>query len=440
MKFTEYFDSFLEEEVNLNQSRINLLDQRVESIINFLKGHELFENNYLDIIPQGSYAHKTIIRPVTESNEFDADLLFELVEFEDWQASDYVQQVYNAFRGSAIYRDMVSRKTRCVVVNYTGDFHIDVVPYLERHDDKYVTNRHKNLFELTNPEAYNEWLDEKNRITNDNAIKVIRLLKYLRNFKSTFAVKSIILNVLLCQQINDAALLEDPDCYKDLPSTLRTVMNKLSSYVSMYSFLPTIADPSGTGESFSDRWNQDGYSNFRKWMIHYADKINDAYVDTDFNSSLKKWQSLFGDSFKAPRIKPKSFSPIAYNNTEQKLADVGIELRINPNYILRVKARALPKAGFREFTLSKQGNRVGINRSIRFSIDYCNVPEPYQVYWKVLNRGEEAQKRNSIRGTIDRGNNAISEVTSFKGPHYVDCYIVKDGICVAKNKQSVIIK
>jgi hypothetical protein len=440
MKLTGYFESFLEEEVNLNKTRIALLDQRVSSITSFLKLNNTFKENYLDIIPQGSYAHKTIIRPVRESNEFDADLLLELTEFKEWEPEKYVEEVYKAFRGNTVYRDMVSRKTRCVVVNYAGDFHIDVVPYLERHGEKFVTNRHENNFELTDPESYNAWLDEKNRIANTNLVKVIRLIKYLRNFKTTFSIKSILLNILLGQQVNDAALLEDPTYYQDLPTTLRSVMNKLKAYVEQYAFLPTIEDPSGTGENFSNRWNQEGYSNFRKWMIYYAEKIEEAYVDEELSSSLKKWQSIFGDAFKAPQLKPANSLPLAYNNTEQKLSDVGITLALNPSYRIRLKARAMPRDGFREFTLSKQGNRIGIGRTIRFTISFCNVPEPYQIYWKVLNRGEEAKIRDRIRGQIVRGNDILTEPTGFKGSHYVDCFIVKDGICVAKDKQFVNIK
>src|SRR5690606_1661643 len=102
---------------------------------------------------------------------------------------------------------------------------MDVVPYLERHGEKYVTNRHEDVFQRTDPEAYNSWLDEKNRISARNLVKVIRLVKYLRDYKRTFDVKSIILNVMLGEQVNSVALLSDPGCYADVPTTLRTVMN-----------------------------------------------------------------------------------------------------------------------------------------------------------------------------------------------------------------------
>lgn len=56
--------------------------------------------------------------------------------------------------------------------------------------------------------------------------------------------------------------------------------------------------------------------------------------------------------------------------------------------------------------------------------------------WKVLNRGAEAERRNKIRGQIigsNRPNESLHEYTQFRGDHLVECYIVKDGIVVARD-------
>jgi hypothetical protein len=445
MELIEYFQAFMDKEVNLNPDRIKRLDERTEAITNFLKGHNSVSDHFLDVIPQGSYAHKTIIKPVRDTDEFDADLLLYVTEFEGWQPKDYVENLYWIFRDNGIYRDMVSRKTRCITIDYAGDFHIDVVPYLERHSEKYVTNRHENRFELTDPEKYNAWLDDKNRIANQHFVKVIRLVKYLRNYKSTFSVKSIILNVLLGEQVSDVALLEDPNCYGDIPTTLRTVMNRLSAYVKQNELLPTILDPSGTYENFGDRWDQEGYTNFRKWMMHYADKINEAYLDQNLDSSLTKWQEIFGTCFKAPDPSALSLSEsntaVIFDKTEQQITDLGFQVALDPRFKVKVKGLVLKKPGYRNYELSSMGNKVGRGRNIQFSIAHCTVPPPYNIYWKVLNRGENAKAQNCIRGQIEKGGNIwrVQEPTSFRGSHYVECYIVKNDVCVAKDQQAVII-
>ena len=70
---------------------------------------------------------------------------------------------------------------------------------------------------------------------------------------------------------------------------------------------------------------------------------------------------------------------------------------------------------------------------------YIDVPEPDQIFWKILNRGLEAEKRDCIRGQIvpDEGQRKKRETTTFKGNHIVECYAVKNGIVVARGRINV---
>ena len=441
MKLTNYFKDFLDNEVNLNPARITLLDERTETITGFIKVSELFEVIFKDIIAQGSYAHKMIIKPVQDTDEFDADVLLYIDEVEEWEPKDYVQKLYEAFRGSSTYRNMVSRKTRCVTITYANDFHMDVVPFIERHGKKYVTNRHDNTFELTDPEKFTEWLDDKNRITKHHFVKVMRLLKYLRDYKQTFSVKSIILSSIVGNLVNDAALLEDANCYDDVPTTLYTIMKKLKSYVNDNILMPTISDPGETGENFGDRWEQDGWDVFRTKMLYYADKIIDAFEENDKEKSIIKWQNVFGTEFKKSETKliSEKRSLVAFDNTEQQISDMGIALAINQNYKVKLNGSVDIKPGHRGYLLSQQGNKVNMGRGLTFKLKNQNIPEPFTIYWKVLNRGNNAETLNQVRGQIIEGTEYRTERTAFKGNHYVECYIVKDGKCVAKDRQSVII-
>ena len=70
-----------------------------------------------------------------------------------------------------------------------------------------------------------------------------------------------------------------------------------------------------------------------------------------------------------------------------------------------------------------------------------NCPQPYSIYWKVRNVGAEAAKRNMIRGEIKLTDNTHQkENTDFYGPHYVECFLVKRGICVARARIDVTIE
>ena len=122
MKLLNYFKDFLDCTVNLNQTRLDLLDQRVQAIVSCLEDDSVIRTLIEDHIPQGSWAHRTIIRPLP-GDEFDADFLLLLTEAEDWSANPrvYLNELRAAFRRSSTYRDMVHRKNRCVRVGYAGD-------------------------------------------------------------------------------------------------------------------------------------------------------------------------------------------------------------------------------------------------------------------------------------------------------------------------------
>jgi hypothetical protein len=79
------------------------------------------------------------------------------------------------------------------------------------------------------------------------------------------------------------------------------------------------------------------------------------------------------------------------------------------------------------------------NKKLLFTIKYCGVPEPYLIKWKVLNRGPEAKKKDCVRGQIvsDEGYNKRRETTDFRGEHVVECYAIKDGVVVAKDRIDV---
>ena len=442
MKLHDYFKYFLESTVNLNGSRIDTLDTRVETITNFLQADPTLGPAIIDVIKQGSYAHKTIIKP-RPGRDFDADVLLQVEEQSDWDPSDYIAELYAAFRRSTTYRDMVDRKTRCVTVQYANDFHIDVVPYIERGAGKYVVNRHENTFELTDPERFSEWLDEKNRTASLHLVPVIRLLKYLRDYKTRFAVKSIVLTALLGDRVNFANLLGDVNYYCDLPTALVRILGDLDTYLQLNPTLQVIQDPGGTGEDFSQRWDQEGYANFRNWIHYYADKVVAAYNETDRDTSLALWREVFGDEFKRPPAEVKlSESKAQPPSTEQFIdRDFGAEI-VPTTFKVRICGRVRPKAGFRNYALSRRGNRVMKGRSLVFDLETCTVPQPYEVYWKVRNTGEEAARLNALRGEItrDAGAGQKTESTRYRGSHYVECYIVKGGKCVARDRQLVFVE
>lgn len=439
MKLIKYFDEFLKQTVNLNQTRIDTLNSRVDTITGFIKNSVTFKEYFKETKKQGSWAHKTIIKPSSKKDEFDADVLLFMDKVDDWEAKDYISNLYSVFRSSELYKNKVSRGSRCVTLDYADEFHIDIVPIF---DDgiflpKYmIANRNDNVFEETNPDGYTEWFLDKNKFTEKNhLVKVVRLVKYLRDIKGNFSVKSILLTTLLGQQVNDDTNFGDDkdEDYPDLPTSLKTIFNRFDAFLQENPTMPEISNPSLESETFTRHWDQDIYSNFRDKINLYAGKINDAFDETDRAESAKKWQNVFGEGFAYELTKEvakstdesKSSLP---SHCEQPPWPIYLtdKVRIDA-YIYFDKNRQKKLGG-----INSNGRYLDKNLYFRFYAR-TNIDDPFNVFWQVVNTGAEAALNQDLRGEIFPGDIIRDENTLYTGRHWIECFIVKNGICVAKS-------
>jgi hypothetical protein len=80
--------------------------------------------------PQGSMATFSTISSSLENDDFDIDLMSELIpEFRSWHPRDILDLYYTALNGEpgSRYHGKVARNTRCVTVHY-ANMHLDVTP------------------------------------------------------------------------------------------------------------------------------------------------------------------------------------------------------------------------------------------------------------------------------------------------------------------------
>lgn len=167
-------------------------------------------------------------------------------------------------------------------------------------------------------------------------------------------------------------------------------------------------------------------------------EINDTLrelLGNDFPKSAaadgNKSNSDFKESFAASKYKRGS-------NTEQFIEElVPVDVRYNLRIDCEVKHIGWRSFSLRNF-LSHKNGLLCHNMKLRFFIVNTDCPTPYDIYWKVRNVGDEAIRRNMIRGQIEKTNRKERfEHTDFAGAHFVECYLVKNGVCVAKDHINV---
>lgn len=286
------FDDYLRDDVNLNPSRLERLETAVGGVNNYLKANL---TGYQTMERQGSYALGTLIKPVDDNDEYDADIQVVMNPNRNWEAKDYVLAVNRTLAGNKTYADKLRLKTRCVTVDYAGDFHLDVVPRVTINGKHFICNRTTNKFEETDGNGYRDWFNEKNRITGGNLKRVVRLLKHLRDHKNSFSAKSILLTTLAAGTIRPSD--KGTEAVSTVADTLQTVLGRMNSYLQGHPNMPEIKNPVLAGENFNRHWDQRRYTNFRNRIQTYARIAAQAKAEPSGEKAIKLWQELFGETF-----------------------------------------------------------------------------------------------------------------------------------------------
>ena len=291
-KNNRQFQEFLRDEVNINDSRLKRLHRGVRAVRDHLKGNL---PGYQKTEHQGSLALGTIIKPVDDNDEYDADIQVVMNPNPNWEPKDYVNAIHRTLKKNKNYADKLRLKTRCVTIDYAGDFHLDVVPRVTIRGKHYVCNRVENKFEVTDGNGYRDWFSEKNRITGGNLKKVVRILKYLRDHKNNYTVKSIMLTTLVGKMIKPTD--EGTEAVSTVADTLVTVLTRMDAYLQKNPRVPQIKNPVLPSENFNRHWDQKKYANFRKRVNSHALTARKARSEPSGEKAIKLWQGLFGESF-----------------------------------------------------------------------------------------------------------------------------------------------
>ena len=303
MKLHEYFSGLLNREVNIDPARLVDLEQHVGALTECLKVDAGLRSALVGFSRQGSWAHRTIIRPQPDC-EYDADILVRMRYKRGWvnDPQRYLSLVHESLERRERYRTRIELKTRCVRVSYARDCHVDLVPCLEYgfsyFDEHFIVNRAENALEPVNPSGFAKWFAAKDRVAGGHLRTTVRLLKYVRDYHGRFDIPSVVLSVLLAGRVDhwDSFWLR----YRDLPTAFTTLVHRTNELVQRFPDAPHLSDPSCPGASFSHRIQGPQWKRFRSSFDQYAGTVSAAFDATRRTRSIELWREVFSDEF-APR-------------------------------------------------------------------------------------------------------------------------------------------
>lgn len=414
---------------NLKIDNADIIKQRRDEITKSLnKEFAGSESNSANRLMVGSWGRHTAIRGIS-----DLDMLYRLpATFRDefvttGGAYKALSRVRTALTNR--YPKTSIRVDALVVKVEFGDFKFEVQPVFETDDGHFeYPDTYKDRWRVTKPREEIEAIGELDVSTAGKARKLCRLTRAWKN-KHSVPINGLLIDTLVhrymtLQLSDDAALPALPILIQDF----FTYLSELPKQDTWYAL--------GSGQKITNE------SNFQSKAKKALSLCEDAIAANTKSTMNQKWRVIFGtcvpldigDEARADRL--ETFN---YIDTEQFIEDrfpmaatvgeLSVECRVTQR-----GSRTMPLR-----RMLKTHSFLRPDNQLDFEVDTRSLPPKTDLWWKVLNRGDEAMRRNQIRGQIfrDSGKGKHRESTLFKGPHYVECYAVRDGVLIARGHVDV---
>lgn len=288
---------FLSDEVNLNQTRIDQLNQHQNGLEQALTWDPEKENGlktFQAIEKQGSFALGTAIRPTLPDAKVDADLLV-LVDDVYQDHGRHVKDIYNCLLAHPTYYDKVELKERAVTVTYSEPTKItvDLVPCITRNGKRYTCPISSPQPEVTGGAELRDWFNGQTTASKGHLKRVVRLIKWERDHVKKFNCESVIITALAGQAI-DYALSQQCNSTQE---TLVLVLEHMAQQISELPYPLDIPNPAFPEERLKSRITQKEFVELQNFIIRMAQTARRAHEEKDPRSSMRCWKNLFGEKF-----------------------------------------------------------------------------------------------------------------------------------------------
>lgn len=282
------------------------------------------------VIPQGSFRLGTVIKSITDRDEYDIDLVA-IVDNKFTDAEDLKNIIGDALKKSDRYSEKLKEGKRCWTIEYaeSSNYHMDILPAMK--SDTYMTTKELTMthkedensdyeFRQTNPEAYYDWFvkrmeEEKKKLTEEYAIRnkleIVDVPEY--EIKTTLQIA-----IEIIKRYRDIKFQENPDI-KPISIILTTLMARIyTGKENVYELIEKfskeyimylekdengdilIKNPVNENENFADKWPKypDRKEAFFKFMTELnADLVtNKILLEGNIREQATSYKKLFGEN------------------------------------------------------------------------------------------------------------------------------------------------
>ena len=438
-----------------------------------------------EIYVQGSFRLGTVVRPISEDDEYDIDLVCKLeIEKEQTTQANLKGMVGDRLKKRDDLAKILEECRRCWILDYPSEnqmpaFHMDVLPAIPNTERPptgiLLTDKNLKLWQKSNPIAYANWfydrmkvifLQKRAALAESIQAKVeevpewqvkaplqtaVQILKRHRDihFQNNQDVKpiSIIITTLAARVYRN-----QPDVYDALTGIVEDIEANWGKvgFVENRNGRWWVANPVDPDENFADKWNE--YPERREAFFRWVKKVR-----ADFSSAANKQTLDEAADEMSPLLGRSAMTKAAQDMGLRVSSPLSLIVRPTPQVPALGDTRHRQPSLWRESTIytasvagsvyRKHGGRllwpltdapVSKNLWLRFKAK-TNTPPPYEVHWQVTNTGSEATSARQLRGDFYDSDNGVDglrwESTAYAGTHLVEAFITKNGVCVARSGQ-----
>ena len=436
------------EETNNLREKKKLNIQRLEDGLKEYNEENGTSYAIAETLEQGSVAMSTVTQ--NQKNDYDIDIaiVFDDVNLNGLGYRDVKDMVVKALKKKCTgFKTEPQAKTNCVRIVYADNYHIDFAIYrrFKNDDGSYSYEHAGSEWRPRDPRAINNWFKDEIQVHGEKLRQCVRLSKMFCKSRDSWNMPGGLIQSVLCdEKIQSYDRMDEMFYY-----TMKEIQKRLNNNIEVY-------NPTDTTQNLllkqSDR---DKMNNLNSRLKDKLSKLDVLFDDEcTKQQAIEAWNEFFKHSYWTydEKTENSSFSLrestitnlcdynyLEYDDTEEIICNI---MPVKNNMYIKLDCKVIDSYGtiIKLSTLNNLKKKVPLGRKLEFYLDENRVPKPYKIYWKVKNNGYEAIKYNCIRGQIFKGCETIQEKSDFGGKHYVECYIVKNGICVATDKIDVSIE
>ena len=410
---------------------------------------------YQEYRNQGSYAMFTLNQHPDNEYDIDIALMFKKDDLPS-SALKARQRIADAFKKVAgNFSQDPEARTNAVTVWYAEGYHIDFAVY-RTFEDEYGSTIVEHAgpdWTVRDPMEVTTWFNDAVNsdsptqedgatVENHQMRRIVQLLKAFAKSRSSWNLPGgLIISVLTSMNYKPNNNHDDIALY----DTMVAIHNRLLFNTEVYS-------PVSSTESLTNR------EQYKKQVERFRDKLDSAVTnlavlfqdDCTADKAMKAWNKVFNHPFWADAVEEEEEteddsdideSSLVLSKTDKPALGgtshkQTLTWAFDKKHRVRLYGYQYLDKKIKMRGLKSDGGMIKSGRDLKYVVK-TNVRGHYRVFWQVVNTGRHAESVGGLRGNIFESNDPNPlvhwEKSEYTGKHWIECFIVKDGRCVARS-------